>query len=143
MHVGRVLHAAVLFGNDVLVAGGAAFQPNEMNSTELYDPAMNTWTPATAMAYGRQGQVAVSVGWIFEAGGIGINGTPIASAEVYSGLPQWRPAGLMHAARASATATLLNPGVPATSFNVLVVGGINQNSAVNRDAEVWSAARGN
>jgi hypothetical protein len=47
MHQNRILHtASVLPNGKVLIAGGADFNLNICNSTEIYDPTISNWTNA-------------------------------------------------------------------------------------------------
>jgi hypothetical protein len=55
------------------------------SSAEIYDPAINSWTPAMPMIHARYGHAMAQLldGRIFVARGIGNNSTFLASAEAY------------------------------------------------------------
>ena len=107
----------------VLVTGGLGYELgfiwNPVASTEIFDPATGTWSPAAPMHTARffhaavalpDGRVLVSGGWelVFSE----------ASVEIYDPASDaWTLAASMHAARVGHTATLLPDG------RVLVVGG--------------------
>jgi len=125
MFAARWAHAATLLRDGrVLVTGGVGYETLEfwdpVASTEIFDPATGTWSPAAPMHTPRyfhaavalpDGRVLVSGGWaqVFSE----------ASVEIYDpAADAWTLAPGMHAARVGHTATLLPDG------RVLVVGGL-------------------
>ena len=122
----RFLHTVTLLADGrVLVTGGAATNASGQNvpplaSAELYDPAANRWTGATAMSTGRTGHAAIvlSNGQVLVTGGFGVSGVPSHTTELYDPTKdQWAPAARMRVPRADHTVTLLPSG------KVLAVGG--------------------
>jgi hypothetical protein len=112
----------------VLVAGGyTSLGIQALSSTEIYNPANNSWTPGAPMGLGRAQAAAVLLknGRVLVVGGgtMGFMGTgtqPAGTmAEIYDPAKDaWTPAGNMAYGRAVyPTATLLPDG------RVLVVGG--------------------
>lgn len=97
-------------------------------SAELYDPALDTWTPAPSMTAARAGHTMTpTAGVIVVAGGWAKDGvlllwgdedSPQASAEVYHPeLKAWTTTPWMSTARAGHTATPLDSGA------IVLVGG--------------------
>ncbi|MFN0126188.1 MAG: Kelch repeat-containing protein [Verrucomicrobiales bacterium] len=117
MNRGRDYHTATLLPNGkVLAAGGA--QSQWLTSTELYDPASNTWTLT--------GSLRSSVGYFHDTATLlpngkvliaGRNGT-VTTAELYDpATGQWTRTGSPNAQPRDHAATLLPNG------KVLVTGG--------------------
>ena len=90
----RYAHTATLLPNgQVLIAGGSGgagspfFPGAPLSSAELYNPALNTWTPTPAQLNDgpRYGHTAtlLSNGQVLIVGGMGLNDAPLSSAEVY------------------------------------------------------------
>ena len=135
MSTPRWYHSATLLDDGrVLVAGGISNNGIEA-STELYDPATNTWTPSGAMATARHPHTATALGRsrLLVTGGRGASSAVLASAEVYFAIPGgWGPAGTLGTARSSHTATLLGDG------RVLVTSGIDAASNYLASAELYS-----
>jgi N-acetylneuraminic acid mutarotase len=128
-------HTATLLPNGkVLVTGGA--DPLVGMTTEIYDPASNTWSLAVPMIVPRQGATAtlLASGEVLVAGGQS-SGAVTVSAELYDPLNNsWSAAGPMAVAAAS-TATLLKSGqVLVTAYS------LNGNSAQVYDPvrNTWS-----
>jgi hypothetical protein len=132
----RTWHTATLLPNgEVLVTGGfdngqpKPTRPQPQGSTELYNPATGSFTPAGTMGVARaahtatllrNGQVLIAGGGT--AGGFGLPflGQGIASAEVYDpATNSFSATGAMGTPRYAHTATLLPNG------KVLIVGGIS------------------
>lgn len=133
-------HTATRLPNGkVLIAGGATSIGAPpwtvfLASTELYDPATNTFGPAGAMISDRAFHTATLLrnGKVLIAGGMGTSGTT-ATAELYDpGTDRFSPIPPMGAARASPSATLLSNG------KVLIAGG--RAAAVLASAELYDPA---
>src|SRR5207244_7226708 len=80
-------------------------------------------------------------GKVLVAGGVGSDGKPLATAELYNALANgnrglWSFTGNMSTARSAHTATLLSNG------QVLVVGGIDTNGAPLASAELYNPTTG-
>ena len=108
----------------VLAAGGSdnvGSEDIQFKSTELYDPASNTWSPAADMSVARTKHTAILLenGKVLVVGGANTDGGILASTELYDPATNtWTPAGpLPGGARASLAVTKLGDG------RVLVVGG--------------------
>ncbi len=119
---GRQFHTATLLpSGQVLVAGGADDNADDLASAELYDPAGNSWSAAASLGTGRASHTATLLpsGQVLVAGGDGNTGlATLASAELYDPAGNtWAPAASLNTGRSSHTATLLPSG------QVLVVGG--------------------
>jgi hypothetical protein len=131
---GRWNHAASLLANGkVLVSGGYGTNPK---STELYNPATNTWASAGTLAVGRALHTSTLLldGRVLIIGGYdGINA--LNSIEVYdptAGTWVATPQKSLNTTRATHTSTLLSNG------NVLVVGTYLQTSgSASTSTEVW------
>jgi hypothetical protein len=117
MRVARADHTATLLPNGkVLVAGNSGDEPD---STELYDPAANTWSAAARMPTERRQHIAVRLnsGQVMLLGGLygaaGFSGT----ADLYDPVKDaWSTAGDMGGLHGVVRASLLQDG------RVLVVG---------------------
>jgi Galactose oxidase, central domain len=132
--------ATLLPNGKVLIAGG--LNGAAMASAEVYDPAGNggvgSFTATGSLAAARWGATATLLpsGKVLIAGGL--NGTAMASAEVYDpagngGVGTFTATGSLATARQSATATLLANG------KVLIAGGFGL-SATLSSAEVYDPA---
>ncbi|WP_375773061.1 carboxypeptidase regulatory-like domain-containing protein [Archangium gephyra] len=133
--------ATLLPDGRVLVTGGAdgEYGGSALSSTEVYDPATGTWTPAASMAEARRNHTATALsnGRILVTGGSNTYGQLQGSAEVYDpATGRWSPVGPMAVARASHSATLLPDGT------VLVVGGGDSDRAASTSAELFHPATG-
>ena len=130
---GRYFHTATLLSNgNVLVAGGATFEPYcfaGINSAELYDPAPGLFALTGAMTDQRyaqtatllqNGKVLMSGGFSFDSTSCLLDGTSpaLTSAELYDpSSGSFSSTGSMAEARGMHTATLLPSG------RVLIAGG--------------------
>ncbi len=109
-------------------------------TTTLHQVAPSiTWSPTGSMATARAEHTATLLpdGDVLVAGGVGPDGTPLASAELYhpdSGT--WTTTGSMGAPRASHTATLLPDG------DVLVTGGLSTGNVALSSAELYDPDSG-
>jgi len=122
--------ATLLPNGKVLIAGGEGpGGGNNLSSTDLYDPATNTFAPSTStpvMNTGRYQDTATLLpnGKVLIAGGTGNTGT-LSSTELYDPLTNAFAASastpVMNTARSVATATLLPNG------KVLIAGGFDGN----------------
>lgn len=141
----RVNHAAALLGSGkVLVAGGTAVLGGTTGYTataELYDPSMNTWSPAASMIQARQSPIAARLGSdkVLVAGGS--NGTALAAAELYDPvMNKWSLTAPMTQPRSDHAAILLGSG------KMLTVGGqatgtyLPSAEAYDPGTGLWSAA---
>jgi N-acetylneuraminic acid mutarotase len=124
MSVARYHHfAAPLPDGRVLVGGGWAYTTNRdpsLATTEIYDPAANTWTRAASMASGRARGIAVVLpgGRILVVGGVDPAYKPKAGAEIYDpARGAWQAAGQLGTAVHGPAVALLRDG------RVLAAGG--------------------
>jgi len=124
----RSAHTATLLANGrVLVAGGIGVDGKPLASAEVYDFAAGTWSATGSLSTARSAQTATALGdqvsggsdrRVLAVGGIGSDGSRLATAELYdpsSGV--WINAGALAFGRSSHSAALLPNGV------VLVTGG--------------------
>ena len=118
----------LLPNNQVLATGGFNSSSNSSNdvnsSTEIYNPATNTWSPAASMSVARSLQSATLTpnGEVFVSGGVSDTNN-LSSAEIYNpSSNSWSSVGPMATSRSYQSATLLPSG------QILVAGG---NSASN------------
>lgn len=128
MNTPRGSHTATLLPDGrVLVTGGltnSLFSVSALSSSELFDPATQTWSDTGAMTSNRVRHTATLLpnGKVLVTGGVsGADlGAPMASAELYNpATGSWTLTGPMHHGRADHTATLLPSGL------VLVAGGVS------------------
>lgn len=136
-----------LFGGKVLVAGGKG-AGGTLASAELFNPNNGTWVATGSLSTARASQTATlisnrppvcgtSCGDVLVAGGIGANGEPLASAELFNPVTgRWTPTGALTDARSLHTATLLSTG------RILVVGGVGANGQPLATAEVYNSSTG-
>jgi hypothetical protein len=148
MSVARAAHTATLLPNGrVLVAGGINFPGNAVtNTTEIYDPASNTWSAGPPLPIGVRAfhsAVALNSGEVMVVAGV--RGYPDCTyrntAEIYNPVTNsWHATGSLGLARTAASTALLNDG------RVLLAGGPanncpTPNNAVN-EAEIYDPATG-
>lgn len=125
MAVGREDHTATLLPDGrVLAAGGIGGSEDPRSArflaaAEVYDPTMNGWRPATALATRRQRHSATLLpnGQVLVIGGIGggegtRGGEILATAERYDPATDrwWPPGRLAHSLASTHEATLLSDG---------------------------------
>jgi len=134
----------------VLVAGGYntlsgkfEIKPDFfLKSSEIYDPASNTWKGTGAMSYPRFGAAVVllaKTNQVLAAGGGAAmdNATIGSSAEVFdTGSGMWKLVAPMSTCRLSPSASVLGSG------DVLLVGGIGCNGNPQPSTEIFHAATG-
>jgi hypothetical protein len=149
MVAARWAHTATpLRDGRVLVTGGVGYEVEffwtPIASTEIFDPASGTWSPAAPMNTPRyfhaavalpDGKVLVSGGWSWVFSEV--------TVEIYDpAADAWTVAPGMHAARVGHTATLLPDG------RVLVVGGLGDEGwplaaeLFDEASGVWSVSPG-
>jgi N-acetylneuraminic acid mutarotase len=130
-------HAATLLTNGkVLVTGGGN------SSTQLYDPATNSWSSAGGMSSQRSYHTATRLanGRVLIAGGSGSNGAATNTAQIYDPVTgNFAATGNMTSTREFHTATLLANG------KVLIAGGRAKNGSnfmFRSNAELYDPATG-
>ena len=142
----RSSHTTTLLSDGrVLVAGGIGGGGTPLASAELYDPATGNWTATASMGSPRSSHTATPLGdeisggsdrRVLVAGGSGVSGTTLASAELYN--PQtgsWSSAGSLRTARTAHTAALVSNG------RVTVAGGEGAGGKLS-SAEVFDPGTG-
>jgi hypothetical protein len=131
----RAAHSATLLPDGrVFVAGGLAGE-NNLASTEIFDPAAESFAHAGNMSVARTGHTAtlLSNGKVLIAGGY--NGSYLASAELYDpATKRFTPANAMTSARSGHVATLLPNG------KVLLAGGVGVGWTFLASAEIYDPA---
>lgn len=143
MSTRRGFHTATLLPDGrVLVTGGTSGgypdQIAPVASTELYDPGLGTWSPATSMSTSRSGHSAtlLSDGRVLITGGTS-QFRYERSAEIYNPAARtWSPAGSMSTSRYYHSATLLPDG------RVLVSGGSVDGHSFLATAEIYDPVLG-
>ncbi len=123
----------------VLLVGGLGAKGKPIAAAELYNPAINAFTPTGAMMVERAYQTATELrdGRVLIAGGTDATNQSLATAELYdqaTGKFALTAAPMEHA-RYQQTATLLNDG------RVLLAGGAN-NAGVLSYAEIFDPGSG-
>ncbi len=132
--------AALLPSGIVLIAGGFGCAPTcgVLNSAEIYDPGLGTFSATGGLATARYGfsGTALATGQVLVEGGLGaVNGAFLASAELYTPSTfAWTSAGTMSNVRCCHTSSLLLDG------RVLVAGG--PYAAPETGAEIFMCASG-
>jgi N-acetylneuraminic acid mutarotase len=142
MNAARVRAAAAALPHDrVLVAGGNSAQSSAtaLDTAEVYNHELNTWTLSTHTMSSPRGQWPTATplqnGLVLVAGGEDTDGTPVDTAELYKpATNSFTPTTTMHTARSGASATLLANG------NVLVAGGAGASNKPTAGAEVYDPA---
>ncbi len=139
MNVARAYHTATLLPNGkVLIAGGRRSVRDELDSAELYEPALHKFTPTGKMHSARAAHTATLLtdGRVLIAGGFR-PGQALASAELYDPVSgTFSPTGAMVQPRAWHTATLLRNG------KVLITGGSSNETGISPTAELYDPATG-
>ena len=132
MSVRRAAHTATLLPDGkVLVAGGFE-NGNHLASTEIFDPASQTFKASANLSVARAGHSATLLpnGNILIAGGY--NGSYLATAELYDPASNsFIPVRAMTAARSGHVATLLQNG------KVLLAGGVGIGWTFLASAEIY------
>ncbi len=124
----REYHTATLLPNGkVLVAGGnqGGDQNPSYNTTEIYDPATNNWSPAAHMIFARQNHFAILLpsGKVLVGSGTAHDGWLLTTTELYDPAKNtWTQSGDMHNAHLGVTPVLLPNG------QVLIIGGNNSSA---------------
>jgi Kelch motif/Galactose oxidase, central domain len=142
LHTERAIHTATRLQNGkILVVGGTnvtigfIVQPDGISSTELYDPATETWSVTGSLNIARSFHTAtlLSNGNVLAAGGWAPN-----SAELYDpATGRWNSTGALHTpSYGGHTATLLRNG------QVLLTGVLSGFSPIS-DAQLYDPATGN
>lgn len=147
MSTTRLDHTATLLpSGKVLVVGGfkATYPSESLASSELYDPATNSWSSAAPMTTSRtrhtatalpDGRVLVVGGQRFDLHDGGIFPGRPTDAEIYDPIAnRWSATGPMGASRLGHTATLLPDG------RVFVVGGQDDGLAIFNSTEIYDPA---
>jgi N-acetylneuraminic acid mutarotase len=140
----RIGHTATLLpSGKVLLAGGFVlpFPAPSLSSTELYDPAINTWSRAAPMIESRTRHTATLLrdGRVLVVGGLtvtlqdgGLFPSLPSEAEIYDPkADRWSATAPMGAFRLGQTATLLADG------RVLIVGGQDEGLAIFKSTEIY------
>lgn len=153
----RAAHTATLLPNGrVLVVGGMNFSTNVLtNTTQLYDPATNSWSAGPNLLNGVRAfhsAVLLNTGKVLVVAGLSgpTDCTYRATAELYTpGTPgSWAATGSLHLARSNASTVLL------TSGQVLLAGGpanncptpnlgLNQAETYDPGTGLWTVTTGN
>ncbi len=121
MHTARSSHAATLLPSGKVLISGGWGGSSALVSSEVYDPATETWSDTVPNFYTAARQVHTATllpgGRVLVAGGRGSSGD-LSSAEVYDPAPaHWTTTNPLFPARRNHTATLLPGG------QALIVGG--------------------
>jgi hypothetical protein len=141
LNVPRSWHTATLLPDGkVLVAGGRRFAAGDigdlvLDSAELYDPAIGSWTPTGSLTTPRVGHGAALLpnGKVLVVGG----DSGGVTAELYDPASgTWTATGSMNTQRFALSATLLDTG------KVLVVGGVGSSDETLTSAELYDPTTG-
>jgi uncharacterized membrane protein len=135
--------ATLLYNGQVLIAGGADSNNNQIGTAELYNPVTQQFTSTGSLNTARKYHVAILLpnGEVLIAGGTNSSGNPTTSAELYNPTTgEFTNTGNMITARGNPGAALLNNG------NVLIFGGFvnqyNQSLALTATSEIYNVSTG-
>lgn len=128
-NAGKILIA----GGDGSSFAGGKFHSGILASTELYDPASNTFAPGPFMNVARESATATAIasgpnaGEILIAGGFGESRKPLSSTEIYDPKTnRFTPGPAMNVGRQEHTATVIAAGPNAGK--ILIAGGLGADS---------------
>ena len=136
----RYGHAAIRLTNGKVLVTGGTSGSGALNSAELYDPASQSFGPASAGPTNSARQLHTATllnnGQVLIVGGLDASGAALNSAELYDPIAQdFNPVtSALNTARAGHTATLLGNG------QVLIVGGYDPASSIIPSAELYDPA---
>ncbi|MFL5346513.1 MAG: kelch repeat-containing protein [Hyalangium sp.] len=136
MKQARVAHSATLLPNGKVLVAGGGDTTGPIASTELYDPATNTWSVSPPLTQARSFHTATLLpnGKVLVVGGVGAT-SALASTELYDpDTNTWSVSAPLTQARQYHTATLLPNG------KVLVVGGADQTNNRLASTELYDPA---
>jgi N-acetylneuraminic acid mutarotase len=140
MTIQRAAHTATRLPNGkVLITGGFNGNETPVASTEMFDPASNTFSASTPMSFARQLHTATLLknGKVLIAGGYGDGDMYLDRVELYDPLTDtFTPAGQMTIPRAGHIATLLTDGT------VLIAGGTSTGWTFVDSAEIYDPIKG-
>lgn len=135
----RARHTATLLSDgSVLVVGGFDGNGKAIDTVEIWDPKLQSWSDAQPLKNARYGHSATLLddGRVMIAGGQGVNG-PIGSVEIRDfASGAWSSGNPLPLPLTNHAATLLKNG------DVLVAGGVTMNSEVVPDTFLWHKAWG-
>lgn len=143
----RSSHTATLLQDGrVVVAGGLDANGRPISSAEVYNPVTNSWTTTGSLASARASHTATPLGdaisgrsdrRVLVTGGSGVDGKPLASAELYDpSTGRWLATGALAQPRISHSAILLLDG------KALVLGGSGVDGNPVASAELYDPAAG-
>lgn len=133
--------ATLLVNGSVLVLGGVipGGSPTYLNTGEVYNPSVGTWSPTGNMTFPTQGATATILtnGTVLVAGGISTGGITNAGAQLYNSTSNsFAATGNMNHDRTAAAAVRLGNG------KVLVAGGSASGTGTIATCEVYDPALG-
>jgi hypothetical protein len=134
----RKFGSSILANGCVFVTGGLTWGgSSNLTTTEIYDPATNTWTYGPAFqGRNEHSQTTLTDGRVLVAGGIN-NSAPIATAQIFDPATNtWSDTGSLETARSEHLAVLLQDG------RVLVVGGKSSTGTSLDSAEIFDPTTG-
>lgn len=123
--------ATLLPSGRVLVAGGQPYPPGpNLSTAEIYDPALDTWTPAPSMSVARAYHAAA----LLADGNVLMTGGPVTTEMFDESENAWLPAAPTQGVHVANTASLLASG------RVLVFGADSRSEIYDPAADAWSIA---